>query len=137
MRNAYKKYSENEEDIIELRRLCCIDDTPKNTESFFIGHCLRWLKRNTDLKLVISYADNTYGHTGIIYQASNFKYLGKTAKGRVISYNNKLYHDKCIRTKYKGKLKPYAQRIKDALDQGEAEYVQTKGKDIYIYERRR
>ena len=29
---------------MELRRLVCIDDTPKNTESYFIGKTLRWLK---------------------------------------------------------------------------------------------
>ena len=41
MRNAYKKYVEKEEDIIELRRLVCIDDTPRNTESYFIGRTLQ------------------------------------------------------------------------------------------------
>ena len=41
----------------ELRRLCCIDDTPTNTESFFIGKTLRWLKRNTDAEVIISYSD--------------------------------------------------------------------------------
>ena len=34
--------------VIELRRLACIDDTPKNTESFFVSKTLRWLKQNTD-----------------------------------------------------------------------------------------
>ena len=41
----------------ELRRLCCIDDTPTNTESYFIGSTLRWLKQNTDIEVIISYAD--------------------------------------------------------------------------------
>lgn len=108
MANCWKKYAENKEDIIELRRLCCIDDTPKNTESYFIGKTLKWLLKNTSIKKVISYADNTYGHRGVIYQASNFKHLGKTAKGRVIMWNGKKYHDKTIRTKYKGELKPFA-----------------------------
>lgn len=134
MANCWKKYAEKREDIIELRRLCCIDDTPKNTESYFIGRTLKWLKKNTSIKKVISYADNTYNHRGIIYQASNFQHLGKTAKGRVIMYNGKRYHDKTIRTKYKGELKPFAKQIKEALENGEAYYVPTLGKDIYMYD---
>ena len=134
MANCWKKYAENKEDIIELRRLCCIDDTPKNTESYFIGKTLKWLLKNTSIKKVISYADNTYGHRGVIYQASNFKHLGKTAKGRVIMWNGKRYHDKTIRTKYKGELKPFAKRVKEALEKGEAYYEKTKGKEIYLYD---
>lgn len=134
MANCWKKYAEKREDIIELRRLCCIDDTPKNTESYFIGRTLKWLKKNTAIKKVISYADNTYNHRGTIYQASNFQHLGKTAKGRVIMYNGKRYHDKTIRTKYKGELKPFAKQIKEALENGEAYYVPTLGKDIYMYD---
>jgi hypothetical protein len=95
---------------------------------------LRWLKKNTEIKKVISYADSNYNHTGIIYKASNFKYLGMTSGGRVIVYNNKQYHDKTIRTKYKGRLKPFAQKIKTALENNLAYYTKTKGKHIYVYE---
>ena len=134
MANVWKKYVNSENELIELRRLCCIDDTPKNTESYFIGYTLRWLKKNSKIKKVISYADETYNHSGTIYKASNFKHIGMTNKGKVIVYNNKLYHDKTIRTKYKGKLKPYCLKIKDALNTGEAYYKNTLGKHIYIYE---
>ena len=136
MAGVWKKYAENEDELIELRRLCCIDDTPKNTESYFIGNTLRWLKRNTDIKRVVSYADTTYGHNGTIYKASNFIHCGMTATGRVIIYKGKRFHDKTIRTKYKGKLKPFAVKIKEALMRGDAKYVKTQGKHIYIYELR-
>ena len=134
MANVWKKYVQKENQLIELRRLCCIDKTLKNTESYFIGYTLRWLKKNTEYVKVISYADTDYNHQGIIYQASNFKFKGMTNKGKVIVYNNKIYHDKTIRTKYKGKLKPYAKKIKEALDNGRAYYKDTLGKKIYIYE---
>lgn len=133
MANVWKKYAEKETDLIELKRLCCIDNTPKNTESFFIGGTLRWLKKNTTIKTVISYADMTYSHEGTIYKASNFKYNGMTAKGKVIMHNGKRYHDKTIRTKYKGELKPFAKEIKKALENGSSEYVDTLGKHIYLY----
>ena len=134
MANVWKKYVQKENQLIELRRLCCIDKTLKNTESYFIGYTLRWLKKNTEYVKVISYADTDYNHQGIIYKASNFKFKGMTNKGKVIVYNNKIYHDKTIRTKYKGKLKPYAKKIKEALDNGRAYYKDTLGKKIYIYE---
>ena len=133
MANVWKKYSDSPEEVIELRRLCCIDDTPKNTESYFIGKTLRWLKKNTTIKTVISYADPEYGHEGIIYQATNFKDIGKTSAGKVIMYNGKKYHDKAIRTKYKGELKPFAVRLRKALESGDAFYKKTEGKYIYEY----
>ena len=137
MANVWKKYVKKENDLIELRRLCCIDDTPKNTESYFIGFTLRWLKKNTTYSKVISYADKNYNHIGIVYKASNFQFQGMTNKGRVIVYDKKIYHDKTIRTKYKGKLKPYAQKIKQALKEGKAYYKNTVGKNIYIYNLRK
>lgn len=133
MANAWKKYGDTENEVIELRRLCCIDNTPKNTESYFIGRTLRWLKQNTSIKTVISYADPEYGHQGIIYKASNFKLVGKSSSGKVIFWNGKKYHDKTIRTKYKGILKPFAIKVKQALDNGEASYKKTEGKNIYLF----
>ena len=100
MASCWKKYVEKEKDILELRRLCCIDDTPKNTESYFIGYTLRYLRDNTDVLKIVSYADKNFGHEGIIYKASNFTKVGESSKGRVIIYQGKRYHDKCIRTKY-------------------------------------
>lgn len=133
MANVWKKYATEEKDLIELKRLCCIDNTPKNTESFFIGNTIRWLIKNTQIKKIISYADMTYSHNGTIYKASNFKYAGLTSKGKVIMYNGKRYHDKTIRTKYKGKLKPFAVEIKNAIENGKAKYIETLGKHTFIY----
>ena len=133
MAGQWKRFAGQELDVIELRRLCCIDDTPKNTESFFIGATLRWLKRNTPHRIVVSYADAEYGHTGTMYRASNFTLEGKRAGARVILFNGKRYHDKAIRTKYKGELKPFAVRIKAALEAGEAVYATTAGKFCYTF----
>ena len=134
MRNQYKRFSDNESDVIELRRLCCIDDTPRNAESFFISRAIKMLKIDWGGKVIVSYADKEYGHEGTIYKASNFKRLEDKPGARVIIYNGKRYHDKTIRTKYKGELKPFAKRIKDALKNGEAFYKKTAGKCTYVYQ---
>ena len=94
----------------------------------------RWLKSNTQIKKIISYSDLEYGHSGTIYKASNFKLYGQSPEGKVIWYKGRRYHDKTIRTKYKGRLKPFAKEIKDALETGTAVYKKTKPKNIWIYE---
>ena len=86
----------------------------------------------------MSYADTFHGHEGTIYKASNFKHCGMTSKGRVIEYDGRIYHDKCIRTYYIDKngnkeLKPFAKKVKNSLENGEAKYIKTTGKHIYVY----
>lgn len=133
MANQWKRFSDRQEDVIELRRLCCVDDTPKNAESFFIGRALRLLKQDWPGRIVISYADKEHQHLGTIYKASNFRQLEDIHGAKVIMYQGKPYHDKTIRTKYKGQLKPFAVKIKAALKSGHAFYKTTAGKFTYIY----
>lgn len=142
MANAWKKYAKHEKDVLELRRLCCIDDTPKNTESYFIGQTLKYLRRETNVKTVVSYADTNYGHNGTIYKASNFLHVGMTAPGKIIKLGDRNYHDKAIRTYYINKLgvktlKPFAVRLRSALENGEAYYEKTTPKHIYVYKLRK
>lgn len=133
MANQWKRFGEVEEDVIELRRLCCVDKTPKNTESFFISKTLNWLRKNTQIKMVVSYADMEQNHNGTIYRASNFECWGRQPGAKVIMWNGKKYHDKSIRTKHNGELKPFAIDLKRALDAGEAVYQPTAGKVTYTY----
>lgn len=132
MANAWKKYGNSIDAVMELRRLVLVDDTPKNSESYFIGRTLRWLKANTAVTTIVSYADPNYGHSGVIYRATNFEHAGMTAPGKVIIWNGKKYHDKAIRTKYKGELKPFAKRLRQALEDGEAHYAKQLPKHIYV-----
>jgi hypothetical protein len=74
--------------VTELHRLAIIDDTPNNTESWFIARALRGLKKERPhLWAILSFADSTQGHQGIIYQASNFSYCGST--GRTTFFRDK------------------------------------------------
>lgn len=138
MASVWKRYAETELEVMELRRLCCIDDTPKNTESYFIGHTLRWLKKNSPTKTVVSYADPFHGHAGTIYKATNFTCVGTSLPGEVIMWNGRGYHEKAVRTYYlntKGEkiIKPFALRLQAALDNGEASLTIVPGKLIYTY----
>ena len=65
--------------VTELHRLIVLDGTPTNTESFFISRALQGLReRRPHIRGVLSFADETEGHVGTIYQATNALYCGKT-----------------------------------------------------------
>ena len=140
MPNTAKKYNpDNPDKCWELRRLCCIDDTPTNTESYFIGQTLRWLRQNTDVEVVVSYADLEQGHEGVIYKASNFHYLGQSGGGQVLMVDGKKYHARSLNQKEK----PYGRALKRRWDNKDGHefweskqdmhFVDTKPKNIYVY----
>lgn len=121
----------NPRKCMELRRLVCVDDTPKNTESYFIGKTLRWLKRNTDLEVIISFADQHYEHSGTIYKASNFEYFGETSKSRILMVDGKEVHGRSLnQTK-----RPYGRELKKRYEAGDENiyWVPRKPKHIFVY----
>jgi hypothetical protein len=69
-----------QEGLFELSRLCLepnIQKTEHNLASWFLAKCIKLLRKETKVRVILSYADETY-HNGIIYAASNFKYYGLT-----------------------------------------------------------
>lgn len=64
------------EDCLTLTRLWLSDELPRNSESRVIGIILRALRKHTDLKFLVSYADPSQGHIGTIYQATGWIYTG-------------------------------------------------------------
>ena len=121
----------NSDKCLELRRLVCIDDTPKNTESYFIGKTLRWLKQNTDMEVIVSFADQHYGHSGIIYKATNFEYYGETAKGSILMVDGKEKHSRSLNQLDR----PYGTELNRRYKAGDKNifWKRTKPKHIYVY----
>lgn len=60
--------------LYELSRVV-VQTKTKNAASFLIGNSLKMLPSPC---AVVSYADAAHGHAGIIYQATNWIYTGKT-----------------------------------------------------------
>jgi hypothetical protein len=71
-------------DVVTLARLWLSDALPTNSESRALGYLIRWLKRQTPHKALLSYADPTVGHPGTIYQAVGWLYLGFTESDAVL-----------------------------------------------------
>ncbi len=60
--------------LFELARLV-VQTTEKNAASFLVGNSLQMLSAPC---AVVSYADTEQGHSGIVYQATNWIYTGAT-----------------------------------------------------------
>ena len=85
--------------VIELTRLWIEDSTPKNAESFLIGNTVRLLNK----EIVVSYAEMQQGHTGIVYQATNWIYTGLSAKRTNWTIEGVDKHCQTIADKYTAK----------------------------------
>lgn len=69
--------------VWELARLYIIDETPKNTETWFVARSIKQIQRqNPDVELLVSYADPSANHTGTIYRAGNWISDGRTDQDR-------------------------------------------------------
>lgn len=132
MYNVAKKYCpESPKLVIELRRLVLIDAAPKNSESFFVARALQWLKRHTQFRIVLSYADPHFGHSGTIYKALNFEFIGKTSKKRGLRVDGRILQCRILFQK----TRPVSQKLRERLaakDPG-IEILCLPGKNIYLY----
>jgi hypothetical protein len=117
------------ESSIDIRRMVCTDDSPKNSESWLLSQIIRWIASNTDAKHVLSYSDMTANHKGTIYQAANFKFKGTTNKTKYVIWNGKTYHMRSINID-----RPYSYKLRDALKNNEAQIITGQEKKIWIYD---
>ena len=68
-------------EVLELTRLFIHDGYGSNIESWFISQSFNWLRKNkSKIKALISYASPVEGHSGTIYQATNWIYQGNNMR---------------------------------------------------------
>lgn len=71
----------DQEGLFELSRLCVVPEVQAdeyNITSWFVARAIRLLKRSTNVRCILSYADDDF-HQGTIYAATNFTYYGLSA----------------------------------------------------------
>tara|TARA_R100000808_G_C2151485_1_gene160547 strand:+ start:3470 stop:4135 length:666 start_codon:yes stop_codon:yes gene_type:complete len=80
-------------DVIELRRLCRVEPIIEGVNlTWFIARCHQHIKRY-GYKLVVSFSDPAYGHSGGIYKAANFTHAGHTnSEWHVVDKDGKQRH---------------------------------------------
>ena len=62
--------------VLSLTRLACSETAPKNAESFLLSQSVKMIKKEGRFVSLVTYADVRMGHTGVIYKASNWQYIG-------------------------------------------------------------
>jgi hypothetical protein len=117
------------EGCIDIRRMALKDECLKNTESYFLSKIIWFIKKNTSYRKVLSYADMSVGHQGIIYKAANFKCIGETTPTKHIFWNEVRYHPRSLTIE-----RPYSYKLREAVKTGEAKVEMGLSKKIYIYE---
>jgi hypothetical protein len=119
-----KKYK----NCIDIRRMACLDKSPKNSESYFLGKIIKWVRDNTDYENVLSYSDMTVGHSGTIYKASNFALIGKTTATKYVEWEGKIYHPRSLSID-----RDYSYRMRDDVKTGKAVIKTGLPKNIWLY----
>jgi hypothetical protein len=64
--------------VLSLSRLAIVPDAPTNAASFLIAGSIKRIRRDGRWRCLITYADDWQGHTGTIYKATNWEYMGLT-----------------------------------------------------------
>lgn len=64
--------------VLSLSRLACRPEAPTNSASYLIAQSIKLIRRDGRFRCLITYADEWRGHTGAIYRATNWEYIGLT-----------------------------------------------------------
>jgi len=77
-KGAFGLERHEQQGLFELSRLCIHPNTQQseyNITSWFVSKAIRRLRKETNVRGIISYADSDH-HAGTIYRACNFQYCG-------------------------------------------------------------
>jgi hypothetical protein len=115
--------------VLEIRRMACLEEAPKNTESYFLSKIIWQLRKDKACDRVLSYSDESVGHTGTIYKAANFKCIGHTGDSIHVFWEGKRYHPRSLTIE-----RPYSHRLRAAVKNGSATIEKMKPKSIWVYD---
>lgn len=120
-----QKYAFSNRDfkLYELSRLV-VQTKTKNAASFLIANSLKLLEKPC---AVVSYADSSHGHCGIVYQATNWIYTGATiSHDNQFKLGDKIYHRMSIRDMG-------ITDIKQLISENNVQIIKPKEKHRYFY----
>ena len=130
--NIGKPYGLDQTECVELTRVALTKHITPVSRILAIAIKMAH-KLTPNLRLIISYADADRGHTGAIYQASNWIYTGLTNQSGKQGYKifGAVVHGKTVYSKY-GKGRDNIEWLKKNIDPN-AEQVPTLGKHKYLF----
>jgi hypothetical protein len=69
--------------VLDLSRVAIDDSVPTNSATYMVASAIREIKRDGRFLGLVSFADDFRKHTGLIYRAGNWDYLGRGKSERV------------------------------------------------------
>lgn len=66
--------------VLSLTRFVLEPGLPTNAASFLLAKSIKLIRKDARFVSLVTYADFSQGHTGTIYKASNWIYVGVTSK---------------------------------------------------------
>lgn len=75
---AEANYAGDFRKVLVLSRMVIDPSVPMNAASFLLGKTEQIIRRDARFECLLTYADERQGHTGAIYRAANWEYLGLT-----------------------------------------------------------
>jgi hypothetical protein len=91
--------------VLSLSRLVVCPEVPKNACTFLLARS-RALIDSTAWPCLVTYADDWRGHTGGIYKADNWRYVGKTKPERTYQIDGRM-----VARKAGGKTRTHAEML--------------------------
>lgn len=64
--------------VLSLTRLVLLPEVPTNGASFLMARSIDLIRKDGRFRSLVTYADESQGHTGAIYRATNWDYAGRT-----------------------------------------------------------
>lgn len=130
--NIGKPFGMMQGEILELVRVALNGKQGHGNTSKAVAMTMRELRKIDPLiRMLVSYADADQQHTGIIYQATNWIYIGnkqEAARGFIL-LNGKKTHPKSIYSRYGTSSIKW---LKEHVDPNAQEVI-TEGKRKYVY----
>jgi hypothetical protein len=86
---AFATYPDNWEGVLALSRLVIAPGMPTNSATFLLSHSRRLIDSKR-WPCLVTYADQWRGHTGQIYKADNWDYMGMTGAQATYTLNGRM-----------------------------------------------
>lgn len=124
-------YGLDDTQCCELVRVALSSEHESPTSQIVSGAIKLLRGKELSLRLIVSYADKNQQHTGVIYQAMNWVYVGETPDSYLYRWiDGKLYHQREVS---KTGVKPYFGKPRKVPKIDECEKVKQDGKHKYLY----
>lgn len=64
--------------VLALTRMVVVPGVPKNAATFLLSRSVKMIRLDGRFVSLVTYADESQGHTGGVYRAANWNYVGRT-----------------------------------------------------------